>query len=344
MKGQHSSTLYQQLLQPHLSTLFVLERWMLSMSVLSTLKSESGAFTVTTMVFIIIGMMILQFMVKFINVQRQLTMDTNALAHFRSRVDSLRRLLGHKASCMRAFSNLDFKDLAEKTTNVVQIPTLPKNLEMAGVIAGVIDNNLSFQNIVLEEPASNTRSQTTDTASLNIDLVLTAQKQVYLSSPLIKKRIPMYFTLDPNAKLIDCGVTDRPVANIHFPEAQCIHTAGSFQLLDIFADGNLDPFTDGDAIAAITQGVPMEPFIPQGNNRLDPIAYLESIKLDLDIDGNATFDAVDGNMIMMYMFGGSPTQIMSFAPNAPRSSDEVMTYLGELSNRTVPCQTTLGDE
>lgn len=123
---------------------------------------------------------------------------------------------------------------------------------------------------------------------------------------------------------------------------RCLTTAGDFAVLDIFADGNIGAFTDGDFILAYLTNTPETPFtptIPAVNNRADPTAYVQSILSQLDIDGNAKIDQYDGKMILAYEFSRPASDIFAQAsPDAKRTAAEAKAYLDSLANTKVHCE------
>lgn len=133
------------------------------------------------------------------------------------------------------------------------------------------------------------------------------------------------------------GSSATPPPPVSHPN-DCSKTAGSYSILDVFADNTLNPFTSGESIAAFLQGLTIAPYIPEANNRKDAIAYLKSIKPKLDIDGSGVVDKFDGDMVMGYLFDLSPEQlIVKSGPGAKHNMNQVMTVLNTLRNTKLSC-------
>lgn len=260
--------------------------------------------------------------------------NSQGLIHFQSSIASIKNLLSHPKGCLSALGTLDYAPLLSQNVSQLTDIGLFQNAMLADIVSP--NKNVTYTAATLKENVVADRQILSNQTTVLMDLSIDAKKNIYLGTSKLKREvIPMYFTLDNQAKLLSCGL--RKVANVGTTSA-CINTSGNFKLLDVFADGTINPFTDGDALLLAATGAPLTAFIPSGNNRANPLAYIQSISPQLDIDGNGVFDSNDAYMILMYEFGLPPTSVVSRkASNATRSDFEIMAYLDQIATTVVPC-------
>ena len=108
--------------------------------------------------------------------------------------------------------------------------------------------------------------------------------------------------------------------------------------IDITQDGVADALSDGLIILRYLFGITGAPMINNalGNNpgRTDPAViatYLDTIKTQLDVDGNGRYDALtDGLLILRYLFGLRDAALISNAVAADatrKTATDITNYL-----------------
>lgn len=145
------------------------------------------------------------------NLSATLRHDQNlrSVSHFQAAVDSFTRVLAHDQSCKSTFANFDFTPLLMNTSVPLNVPN-PFSTPLLASIAE-IQAGLGIVQVSMVEPASSNRLNSNGQTTLTVNLTLTGKKSVFYGNSQIQKTIPVFFTLDSQDQLVDCGVSQPSV-------------------------------------------------------------------------------------------------------------------------------------